>query len=341
MTHQNFCSILLSKSRSKGGGHTINPTYQINALSPLADPVVGAIFTSVEEAGLAAESILRAILKSDNNTQLSGKIVRVTPQHYHMDPINRGCKIDVEVETDANERIIFEVQTSQDASIMKRDLFSTSHIMLETSNKGDSPYQMSAKMPKVIAINILTYTIRKNHNDIVQPFKILYTKAPHDIAIQNFSGYNVQLPKVLEVPKDFDNDLYCWCYTLYTAHLQGKTIKEVLTMTPELQTYAQQDEGYQQFCQLYDRVAADSKTRNEYVRWVLTLMREEGMKEAALEEGLDKGRAEGRKEGRAENFQAVTQALKLIQQNYEVEDINKITGLSFEEINSLRTSLNI
>ena len=101
---------------------------QIDVLSPLADPVISAIFSSLEEAGLAAKSIINAILKSDNNSKLMGKIVRITPQHYHMDPMLRGCKVDIEVETDANERIIFEVQISSDPAIMKRGLFSASHI---------------------------------------------------------------------------------------------------------------------------------------------------------------------------------------------------------------------
>ena len=32
------------------------------AMSPLADPVINAIFTDVEKAGLAAESLVRVIL---------------------------------------------------------------------------------------------------------------------------------------------------------------------------------------------------------------------------------------------------------------------------------------
>jgi len=48
-------------------------------MSPLANPVVGAIFTSVKSAGMAARSIIDSILKSDNSG-LNGTITRVTPQ---------------------------------------------------------------------------------------------------------------------------------------------------------------------------------------------------------------------------------------------------------------------
>lgn len=306
-------------------------------LSPLADPVIGAIFSSVEEAGLAAKSFISAILESDNNTKLEGKLIRITPQHYHLDPISRSCRVDVEVETDANERVIFEIQTSPDASIMKRDLFSTSHIMLETSNKGDLAYQMAKKMPKVISINILTYNIRGNHTDLVQPFKILYTKAPHDVAVPNFSGYNVQLPRVLEVDPDFNSGLYCWCYTLYTAHLQGKSIQEVLAMTPELQDYTQQDNGFLQFCHRYNRAVADPQTRDEYVRWYLTIMREEGMIEAAVEAAVEVAVEEA--------TQSVTQSVthdiahRMLLNNHTVEETADVTLLPLEEVMKIKTSL--
>ena len=81
-----------------------------DVMSPLADPVVSAIFSGVEAAGLAAKSLISVILEPEG-TFLSGKIIRVTPQHYHVDPTTRSCRVDVEAETDANERVIFEIQT--------------------------------------------------------------------------------------------------------------------------------------------------------------------------------------------------------------------------------------
>jgi hypothetical protein len=46
------------------------------ALSPLADPVVAAIFSDVESAGLAAESLIGAVLAKDGVK--IGKVVSVT-----------------------------------------------------------------------------------------------------------------------------------------------------------------------------------------------------------------------------------------------------------------------
>ena len=61
-------------------------------LSPLADPVVSAIFANLEVAGEAAGSLVRAVLESDKSI-LRGKIINVTPQKVHTSPKFRGCRI--------------------------------------------------------------------------------------------------------------------------------------------------------------------------------------------------------------------------------------------------------
>jgi len=170
--------------------------------------------------------------------------------------------VDVEVETDANELIIFEIQIFTDININVRNLFSSSHAFVSTSKKGYSPAEMAKNMSRTIHINLLNFTIRDNNDELVQPFKILYTKPPTEVAIENFSGYDIQLPAVEKMDQDFSNPLYCWCYTLYTAHKEEKTIEEVIAVTPELKAFAQTDSGYNQFCEQYSLADADPKTMN-------------------------------------------------------------------------------
>ncbi|MCL2356748.1 MAG: Rpn family recombination-promoting nuclease/putative transposase [Defluviitaleaceae bacterium] len=261
--------------------------FSSSALSPLADPVIGAIFANAEVAGLASESIIRAILKSENEPMIVGKIISVTPQRTHSSPALRGCRVDIDTQTDDNEFIRYEVQIAPEMHIMVRDLFSAAHLLTEKSSKGDTSAQMAAKMPRVIYINLLGYVLRGLNTDAVQPFKIMYTKPPQEIAIPNFGGYNIQLPRILEMPANFDDALYCWCYTLYTAHLEKKTVREVVTMTPELQAFAEKDAGFRQFYERYETVSANPETRREYVAWFNEALRLEGMLDWARQEGRD------------------------------------------------------
>ena len=122
---------------------------------------------------------------------------------------------------------------------------------------------------------------------MVQPFKVMYTKPPSEVAVQNFSGYNIQLPRLLEMDPNFDDDLYCWCYALYTAHLEKKTIQEVVSMTPGLQAFAKRDVGFQQFCDRYETVSTNPEARREYAMWFDEALREKGMLDWARQEVRD------------------------------------------------------
>jgi len=171
---------------------------------------------------------------------------------------------------------------------MERDLFSAAHLLIEKSSKGDTSAQMAAKMPKVIYINLLGYILRKTNTDMVQPFKVMYTKPPSEVAIPKFGGYNIQLPRLLEKQEpDFTSDLYCWCYTLYTAHLEKKTVQEVVAMTPGLHAFADRDEGFRQFIDRYETVSANPEARREYAMWFNEALRLEGMIDWAQQEGRD------------------------------------------------------
>ncbi len=267
------------------------------ALSPLADPVISAIFANKEVAGLAAESLIRATLNADNQSISIGKILSVTPQRSHIDAISRSCRVDVEVESTDNEIVIFEVEMNPNDIIVKRDLFSASRIFTETSSKGDTANVMALNMPKVIYINILNFNIREDNTDALQPFKIVYTKPPIVTAVSNFSGYNVQLPRILEMEPDFTNDFYCWYFTIYTAHVKNRTIQEVIEMTPQLQEYASQDIGYRQFCDQYKLAASDPATRKEYYFWFDSQIMEEGRRMASKRIGREEGIGIGMEKG--------------------------------------------
>ena len=86
---------------------------------------------------------------------------------------------------------------------------------------------------------------------------------------------------------NFDDDLYCWCYALYTAHLEKKTVREVVLMTPGLQAFAEKDAGFRQFNDRYETVSADPETRREYAMWFDEALRTEGMLDWVRQEVKD------------------------------------------------------
>jgi hypothetical protein len=125
---------------------------QSTAMSPLADPVVEAIFSDVESAGLAAASLINAALSNDGVR--IGNVISVTPQRYYKQPGERGCRIDVAVVTDQNEQVVVEVQMYPERNIHQRNLFAASRIFVNRSVPGRTVAEMTEAMPRVIAINI-------------------------------------------------------------------------------------------------------------------------------------------------------------------------------------------
>jgi predicted transposase/invertase (TIGR01784 family) len=290
------------------------------ALSPLADPVVAAIFSDIQSAGLAMQSLLDASLAEDG-IQI-GELISVTPQRHYTQPGERGCHIDIEATTNQNERAFFEVQINPDPTILQRNLFSASRALTDSALPGTTHAKLAASMPKVISINILNFNIRDDDKHFLQPIKLLYTKPPHTVALPQFSIYNIQLPRFREAKQDFTNPLYCWIYAMDTAMQQKITIREVIAMTPELQHFAKADTGFTQYCERYDRVASDPATRTEYYNWINEQIRQQGMLLGAREQGLKEGKLED-----ARSFLAM---------GLSPEQVAKGTGLPLTTVLKLR-----
>jgi len=298
-------------------------------MSPLADPVISAIFSNKESAGEAAASLIKAILEEDGEDITIGEILSVTPQRHYNQLNQRGCRVDVEIVTVNNERIIVEVQLYRASGIFHRNLFSAAHVYSASSMSGSSSDELARSMPRVIVINILDQIIRSDNNDVIQPVKIVYTKPPQRMAISNLMVYTVQLPRIDEMEPDFGKAWYCWFYALYHADKEKKTLREVIDMSQEIKDFVERDSGFKQFCELFGRVAGDPGTYDEYMHWIVTRMREQGMRQAAHEDGFEEGRAEGREAGRAEV------AMNMLHAGMSPETISKLTGLSLTQIGEL------
>jgi len=293
-------------------------------LSPLADPVVNAMCASVEVAGLAMESLISLTLKEDKQ-KLNGKVTSVIPQRAYTATRSRSCRVDIENDTDANEKIIAAVQINPDPNIMIRNIFEASHIFMDSSKRGTTHAQLAARMPRVIFINLLSYKLRKGGSGLIQPYKVMYTNNPAEVAIPNFSGYNIELPYVLEIAPDFSNGLFCWAYTLYKAHVEKKTIQEVLAMTPELLDYADTDAGFQQLSDRYEFVSADAQIRQDYVQWVKTMMQEEGERRWVYDEGV--------------SDTATKIATNMLKIGRPVDEVVQVTGLTLEDVEEIKNKI--
>jgi hypothetical protein len=267
---------------------TDNNSAEFTNFSPFADPVVNACFNSVETAGLAVQSLGNSVTERDGIA--IAEVVSVTPQSYSKIPGRRGTRVDVKSKTAAKQELIYEVNMYPDRTIHQRNFLAAAQAVTDGANEGTTAAQFAEEMPCVICINILGFDIREDNLDWLQPTKYVYVKEPIAVALPQFAGYDIELPKFRLAPPDFASDLYCWVYALDTAHLTGKTIKEVVNMTAGLREFEVRNGGFRQFCDRYQLVAADPNTRDEFQKWRRELMRQQGMRDAAFEEGAERER---------------------------------------------------
>jgi hypothetical protein len=230
-----------SKAVNKTAEETKEPIY----MSPLADPVVGAIFSNVEHAGLAAKSLVGSILKEDGYT--IGEVISVTPQrHYKTYSALRGCRVDIHLDTTDGKRFIVEVQMDTEP-ILERNLYAASHAIVSSVPTGTDARELKENMPYLVVINILDFVLRKDHPDFLQPVGMLYTKTPNRIAEEHIRIYNVQLPLFRKMQHDLTKPLDAWLYILDTAHQQNKTIKEVILIIMYPIRWTHKTKGCQSF----------------------------------------------------------------------------------------------
>jgi predicted transposase/invertase (TIGR01784 family) len=201
-------------------------------MSPLADPVVGAIFSGMEQAGLAAESLVGSILSEGGYTL--GKVIDVVPQKYYKTyPDKRGCRVDVYVYTAEGEKVIVEVQLLPEP-ILTRNVFEASQVIAASISSGTDPETMKELMPRIIVVNILNFDLRADNEDFIQPIGLLYAKPPHTVAEEHLLIYNVQLPRFRRQVHDLTKPLDAWLYLLDTANQRDISLEEVIEMEPIL-----------------------------------------------------------------------------------------------------------
>ena len=71
-------------------------------MKPFADPVMEAVFANKDVAGLAARSLINAVL-SDSGDPCIGEITSLTPQKVMSNPLGRGYRFDIEARVGNSE----------------------------------------------------------------------------------------------------------------------------------------------------------------------------------------------------------------------------------------------
>jgi predicted transposase/invertase (TIGR01784 family) len=338
-------------------------------MSPLADPVVDELFKNRQVAGLAASSLINAVLAPCG--EKFGDVTSLTVQQYVSRLSRRGCRIDIVARNDAGEIAIFEVQLYHDKDILRRNLLEASHIFTGTARKGTTPAEMASEMPKIIVINIFgsERNCRDDNRELLQPISFSFRKTPSRAALDDYQVFNIQLPYFPEEPEDYSDPFYCWCKLLHEMHFNSRLPEEIFAMEPRLRKFVDDDRGAGQFVNRYSEVISSPEVQEAFKAWIsdfhdnsvlagerevgikegmekgMKKGKEEGMKkgmEKGMEKGMKKGMEEGMKKGMEKGMEKGIKkekektATNMLENGFDTDTIIKITGFTKKKIDSMR-----
>jgi len=170
------------------------------ALKPLADPVIEAIFTNEDVAGLAAQSLVNAVLEIDGD-QPMGKIIRLTTQKTISNVLHRGYRLDIEG-LSGEELSDTEIQLTP-MNMVNRGFLQAGQLAAINAKRGDTMRDILKKMPRILMINLNWFEDRPKHPDFTQPVDLMYRKPEPETgayvrASEKVHIYNVEITKFIE-----------------------------------------------------------------------------------------------------------------------------------------------
>jgi predicted transposase/invertase (TIGR01784 family) len=276
-------------------------------LSPLADPVVGAIFQNERVSALAMKSLVNAVL-ADSDDPLIGDVIKVISQSTQSGGQHRSYRIDVEAITNAGEFIIFEVQMASFRFMNERLLFYAESVLAAGAIIGDKLEDVISKSPKVIALTILNFDLVQTGPNFHQVGEIIYREKPRAKLTDKLEIHHLILPKFRNIKPDLTKPLHLWLEALCLSIKNEETLEDIVKNNKHLSDFYNTDHGFAQFVDRYGLVASDSETKTKYKRWLMDVYLEaenlrcfgEEKRAEGRAEGVAKGRAEGVAKGRAE-----------------------------------------
>ena len=252
----------------------------------------------------------------------------------------KSNRVDIVAEDHEGNKILIEVQNETENEYFHRMLFGTSRMIVDHVKAGET-YD---KVPKVYSVNIVYFELGDKKDYVYHGFTEflgLHTKEPINLTDKIKRKFEVEtttdiFPEYyILLANDFDKwskiPLDQWMYFLSNSSVPSDADAPGLKEAMEQLSV--------------DKLSREE--RNAYFKHLDNMRSLTSMVESAWEngewEGLKKGREEGREQGREQGRQEekIEIAKKMIGMGLDLKSIEKLTGLSEEEIKRLLQNKNI
>jgi predicted transposase/invertase (TIGR01784 family) len=260
-------------------------------------------------------------------------ITHISTTEMNEHPNDRSSIFDVYCVLDDGSQIIVEMQQVRQQYYVDRTVLYASHAIRRQSVKGPWDYNL----PPIYVISIMNFRLQPNSREPVLTVNFRTDQHPEEIFYDKLQLIYIQIPNVDAILDD-THPLKNWIHCIRTLHTSEQPLSIDTTPTTtkaitDAMTLAEFEALSPQQKFFYD--CAQHAEAEAYSKEMTMKMDAEA---AGRAEGLAAGRAEGLAEGLEQGqYQEKIQTTRnLIQMGLTDEQIVQATGLSLEQIQSLR-----
>lgn len=228
----------------------------------------------------------------------------------------RRAVYDLYCSNEHGERFIVEIQRVKQQFFKDRSLYYSTFAIQEQAHKGN---KWKYELKHVYTIAILDFEFDDTEPDLLHHHVKLVETSTQRIFYDKLTFIYLEIPKFNKALQELENDYERWLYVFKNLH--------------KLSEYpaALQAGIFEKLLELAEISKFDQKNFDEYqdslkVYWDL---------KSSMDTYYLEGKEEGIREGKIE--EKIEIALNSLKENVDIQLIAKITGLSIEEIEQLRT----
>jgi predicted transposase/invertase (TIGR01784 family) len=298
-------------------------------INPKIDFAFKKIFGS-EQSKEILISFLNALIYEDK-----GRIQDLEIINPYLAPRIRGMKdsyVDVRAKLFDGTMVIIEMQVLNVEGFEKRILYNAAKAYSIQLGPRDD-YTLANP---VIALTLTDFTMFETIDKVISRFILKEKDYLVDYPIYDIELIFVELPKFNKSVEELGSIAEKWIYFIKHARgLEGipTNLGEVEEVKKAFELALEINLSREELDDLEHSEIWIMDQRNA-IKKALRVGREKGMEEGK-KEGREEGRKEGREEGRKETKKEI--ARSMLQEGIEEGIISKVTGLSIEEINRLKT----
>ncbi len=263
------------------------------------------------------------------NAVLEKNIVDVTILNPFQAPKLKNLKdttLDVKAKDKNGEEFIVEMQVQRQDFFYKRAMHYVSKSYSQQLKKGNQ-YD---KLKPVYFIGIIDFVIFETKKSVSK--HLILDVETNKNELKDFEFIFIELPKFKKKPEQLENTVDKWIYFIKEAqNFKGipkefENETELIDALEEINSFNLTEEQLA----VYEYWEMEETKQRDIMQTAQRVAKEEG-----LQEGIEKGKIEGEKQ------KSIEIAKELLEDGMPLEKISKITKLSIDEIEKIKSEMNL